>query len=163
MEDFSGGAPSRAAVKGHPLHPMLVPFPIAFLVAAFLTDVAYWSSADLFWARASLWLIGAGLAGGVLAALLGLVDFLSIRRAREHAVGWIHFLGNASVVVLALVNLMLRRQDMTAAVVPVGLLLSAVTVALLLVTGWCGGELAYRHRIGVLDDARADAAPRRPA
>lgn len=143
------GIPSKAAIGGHPIHPMLVPFPIAFLVGAFLADLGYWWTAEPYWARGSLWLIGAGLVSGGLAAVFGLVDFLTIGRAREHRGGWIHFLGNATVLALALVNMLVRLPDPAQAVLSWGLTLSAATAGLLLVTGWYGGELAYRHMIGV--------------
>src|SRR5690606_13528318 len=95
---------STAAIGGHPLHPIFIPFPIAFLIGALLTDLAYvGGTADPFWARASLWLIAGGFIGGALAAVFGLIDFLTIRRVREHKIAWIHFLGNATVLILALV------------------------------------------------------------
>lgn len=143
------GVRSTVAVAGHPIHPMLVPFPIAFLVGAFATDLAFWGTSDPFWARVSLWLIGAGLLMGLLAAAVGLIEFVTIARAREHMAGWIHFLGNALVLVLALANLFLRLDDPVAGMLPSGVMLSGVTAALLGVTGWYGGELAYRHKIGV--------------
>jgi uncharacterized membrane protein len=148
-KNHTSGVPSNAAIAGHPLHPLLIPFPIAFFVGAFLTDLAYWSTGDPFWARASLWLVGGGLVGGTLAAVLGLIDFLSIRRAREHAAGWIHFIGNSTVLVLSLVSLLLRWGDPAAAILPWGLTVSAVVAGILVITGWYGGELAYRHMIGV--------------
>ena len=138
------------AIAGHPIHPMIIPFPIAFLVGALLTDLTYWIAGDPFWARASLWLVGAGLVGGATAAVFGLIDFLSIGRAREHSAGWIHFIGNSTVLVLSLVSLLLRWAHPAAAVLPWGLTISAVVGAILLITGWFGGELAYRHMIGVI-------------
>lgn len=51
------GVPSTVAIAGHPLHPLTVIFPIAFLAAALGTDLGYWLTEDFFWARASLWLI----------------------------------------------------------------------------------------------------------
>lgn len=152
---------SKAAIAGHPLHPMLVPFPIAYLVGALFTDFAYVFSGDPFWARASLWLVSAGLALGVVAAGLGLTDFLSSRRIRSHRIAWVHFLGNASVLALAFVSMLARIDDAEAAVMPLGLVLSIVITTLLLFTGWLGGELAYRHRIGVIGNERR--AAREPA
>lgn len=144
------GVRSTVSIGGHPIHPMLVPFPIAFLVGAFVTDIAFWGTADSFWARASLWLIGAGFVMGALAAVVGLAEFVTIARAREHMDGWIHFLGNALVLLLAIANLFLRLDDPVAGVLPSGIILSGVTAVLLGVTGWYGGELAYRHKIGVV-------------
>src|SRR3954463_14393039 len=109
---------SRAAIAGHPIHPLLVPFPIAFLVGALATDIAFTATADAFWARASLWLIGAGLAPGVLAAVAGLIDFLSIPRVRSLAAGWVHFIGNALAMLLGAWNLLLRLNGDAAAAIP---------------------------------------------
>jgi uncharacterized membrane protein len=74
---------------------MLVPFPIAFLIGTLLADLAFWSTRDPFWVVAGAWLVGAGVAGGALAALAGLTDFLGSRRVRALRVAWIHFLGQA--------------------------------------------------------------------
>lgn len=151
MADPQSGVRSRAAIAGHPIHPMLVPFPIAFLVAAFASDLNFWCTGDAFWARASLWLAGAGLVTGLAAAVTGLIDFLSIPRAREGQVGWIHFLGNVAVLLLTLWNVLHRLDDPASAVLPLGIILSGIVTLILLVTGWMGGELAYRFKIGQSD------------
>lgn len=148
------GLPSTAAIAGHPIHPMLVPFPIAFLVGAFVTDLVFWGSGNDFWARGSFWLITAGLVMGAVAAVFGLIDFLTIPRAREHVQGWIHFLGNAIVLLIAIFNLLLRLGDPVTAILPWGMLLSLLSTAMLGVTGWMGGELAYRYMIGVAGPSR---------
>jgi uncharacterized membrane protein len=155
-------APSRAAISGHPVHPMIVPFPIAFLVGALFADLAFLSSADLFWSRAAVWLLGAGVATGALAAGLGAIDFFSIARARSLAAGWMHFLGNGAALLLAGWNLVTRLGDAAAAVAPGGIILSLATTFILVVTGWLGGELAYRHRIGVMRSAESAAAAVEP-
>ena len=143
------GVRSTVHIAGHPVHPVLIPFPIAFLVAAVATDIAFVATSSEFWARVSLWLVGAGFVTGVVAAATGLVDFFTIERARSHRTGWIHFLGNAVVLVAALVNWLLRIGDAEAAITPWGLVLSVGIAAVLVVTGWTGGELSYRHKIGV--------------
>lgn len=140
--------PSRAAVLGHPIHPALIPFPIAFLVGAFVTDIVATTSDSDLWPSASLWLTAGGVATGVLAAAVGLVDFLAIARARRR-IGWIHFVGNAVALVLAAVSWAIRVGDPVDAVVPTGIVLSGAVAAILGVTGWAGGELSYRHGIGV--------------
>jgi uncharacterized membrane protein len=156
-ELYREGVTSTAAVAGHPIHPVLVPFPIAFLVGTLLTDLAYAAGGnDVFWARASLWLVGAGVVGGLLAALFGLVDFFTIRRARAHRWGWVHFGGNAVVLVLSAINLLLRLGNPADAVLPLGLTLSLIVAVILLVTGWAGGELAYRYKIGVTGDGQTE-------
>ena len=154
------GIASTARVAGHPVHPMLVPFPIAFLIGALLADLAFWNTGDPFWAVAGAWLVGAGVVGGALAALAGLTDFLGSRRVRALSVAWIHFLGNATAILLAILNLYLRTAaapSAAEAVLPWGLALSAAVVAILAVTGWLGWELVYRHGVGI---AVGDSAER---
>lgn len=144
-----GGVRSTAHILGHPVHPMLIPFPIAFLIGGTLTDIAYVSTLDEFWGRASIWLIASGFVTGLAAALAGLIDFMTIRRARAHLSGWIHLIGNTAALGLALINWLARVSDPASFIQPWGLVLSLVITALLAVTGWTGGELSYRHQIGV--------------
>ena len=144
------GVPSTVAIAGHPLHPLLVTFPIAFLTGVLGTDVGYWLTGDDFWARASYWLIGAGLVSGVVAALVGMSDFVKIDRVRQHSAGWAHMVGNVAALSLSLINFILRWGNQTGAVLPVGLLISLVVATLLAVTGWYGAELIYRHKVAVI-------------
>jgi uncharacterized membrane protein len=145
---------STASIGGHPVHPMLVPFPIAFLVGTLVTDLAFWGTGDPFWARASAWLVGAGVVMGLLTAVFGFIDFVTIERARQGSTGWVHFLGNLLAVGLSFVSLLLRIGDARAGVLPRGIVLSFIVVGILLVTGWMGGELAYRYKIGMIEDGR---------
>lgn len=128
---------------------MLVPFPIVCFVGALCTDIAYARSENLLWANFSAWLLLAGLVTGVLAAIAGLVDFLFNPRIRALRPAWLHLIGNVGVMLLALFNNLVHTRDGWTAVVPTGLTLSALTVALMLVTGWLGGHLVYRHGVGV--------------
>ena len=146
--------PSRAALPGgHPIHPILIPFPIAFLVGALLTDAMSFASDAAFWPEASRWLIGAGIVSGVAAAIPGLVDYIGSKRVRSHRSAMVHGVGNALVILVAAVNLGGRIGSPAEFIDPVGVILSAATAALLGVTGYIGGELAYRHRIGAIPDA----------
>lgn len=149
------GVKSTAAVAGHPIHPILIPFPIAFLTGALVTDIVYWATDETFWARMSLWLIVAGFVMGGVAASVGLIDFLTIERARTVQAGWLHLGANVVALVLALVNLLVRWNAPAASVIPTGLILSVVVAGLLGFGGWYGGELAYRHKIGVIDHEEA--------
>ncbi|MEH1910138.1 DUF2231 domain-containing protein [Nostoc sp.] len=149
-EYLDTGVPSTVAIAGHPLHPLSVIFPIAFLAAALGSDIGYWLTGDFFWARASLWLIGLGLAGGFLAAAIGLSDFLKIERVRKRSAGWVHLILNVSLLVLSLVNFLLRLGDAESRIVPWGLLLSLIVGTLVSASGWFGAELSYRHKIGVV-------------
>jgi uncharacterized membrane protein len=143
------GIRSTASIAGHPLHPMIIPFPLALLVILPLVDFAFVFTSDPFWARAALWLAGAGLLSGLVAAGVGLIDFITLPIVRRHRAAWIHAGGNAMAMALTFVSLWLRMEDPVAAVVPSGILLSIVVAILLTITGWYGGELSYRYWIGV--------------
>jgi uncharacterized membrane protein len=140
---------STARIGGHPIHPMLVPFPIAFFAGTLLTDVAYWQTAEVMWANFSAWLVSAGVIMGWLAGIVGLVDFLGRRAVRTLPAAWLHGGGNVAALILATVNMLVHTRDAWTSVVPWGLVLSAVVVIILLVTGWLGGTLVYRHGVGV--------------
>jgi uncharacterized membrane protein len=141
--------PSRASIAGHPIHPMLVPFPIACFAGTLLTDIAYWRTADIMWSNFSAWLLTVGLLMGGLAALAGLIDFLSSRAVRAQTPAWPHMLGNLLVLGLSLLNAFVHSRDAWTSVVPTGLILSAVVVVIMLVTGWLGWSLVYRHKVGI--------------
>lgn len=145
-----GGVPSTVAIFGHPLHPLLVTFPLAFLTGALGTDVGYWLTGDSFWARASFWLIGVGIATGLVAAATGMSDFARIDRVREHSAGWAHMVGNVAALTFSAVNFWLRWNDQTGAVLPIGLIISLAVATLLAITGWYGAELIYRHKVAVI-------------
>jgi uncharacterized membrane protein len=143
---------STAKIAGHPIHPMLIPFPIAFFVTTFVCDVAFWRTGNAAWATASLWLLGAGLVMAALAALAGLTDFLGEQRIRDLSDAWWHAGGNVLAVLIELYNFYTRYAHGSAVVVPTGLVLSLIVVLILLFTGWKGWEMVYRHRVGVADD-----------
>jgi uncharacterized membrane protein len=140
---------STAAIAGHPIHPMLVPVPIFCFVATLFTDIAYANTADMQWANMSAWLLTVGLIVSVFVVIAGLVDFFGDRRIRNLRAAWIHGLGNAVALILAIFNAFIHSRDAYTSVVPTGLILSAVVVLILLVTGWNGWEMVYRYRVGV--------------
>lgn len=148
-DDHSRPAPSRVAIFGHPVHAMLIPFPLSLLTAAFIADVAAWRTSDPFWIRVALWLVGSGVVTGLTAALFGLLDFLTIRRARAHLVGWVHALGAGLTLLLAAGSWWLRARAEGGFVIS-AVVLSGAAAAVLVVTGWAGGELPYRHLVGVV-------------
>jgi uncharacterized membrane protein len=91
--------------------------------------------------------------------VFGLTDFLFIRAVRSLSAAWIHFLLNGAIVLLSLWNFARRLDDAAAAVLPLGLIISAVVTVLLLASGWYGGELAYKHKIGAVDGVVEDRLP----
>jgi len=140
---------STAQIASHPIHPMLVPIPIACFVGALLTDVAYTVTAEVMWANFSAWLLVVGVIFGVLAAIAGLIDFLTNRIVREQAPAWPHLLGNAVALILAFFNALIHTRDAWTSVWPLGLVLSVLTVLILPVTGWLGWAMVYRYGVGV--------------
>jgi uncharacterized membrane protein len=143
---------TTAQIAGHPIHPMLIPFPIAFFVSTFLCDLAFWKTANEMWATASLWLLGAGLIMAALAAVMGLIDVMGDQQIRDLNDAWLHAGGNVLAVVIELYNWYSRYAHGTSAVLPTGLILSFIVVLILLFTGWKGWEMVYRHRVGVADE-----------
>ena len=140
---------STARLFGHPLHPMLIPFPMVCFIGALATDIAYWRTATLFWINMGSWLLAAGLLFGVLAAATGMIDYAANKRIRALRPATPHMLINITVMVLETVNVFVHNRDGWTAVVPTGLILSAVSVLLLGVSAWLGGSLVYKHGVGV--------------
>jgi uncharacterized membrane protein len=144
------GVPSTVHIAKHPLHPLIVTFPIAFLTGVLVTDAAYWLTDDTFWARASFWLLVGGLITGLVAAATGMSDFLRIKRVREHSAGWAHMVGNIAALSLSAVSLWLRWGNESGAILPTGIIISTFVAAILGITGWYGAELIYRHKVAVI-------------
>lgn len=142
---------SKASIAGHPIHPMLVPFPIAFFIGALLCDLTFWNNANLIWFTASEWLLGAGLVMSGLAAIAGLTDFFSERLIRNLNVAWWHAGLNIIMVLIELYNFYVRYTLGPSAVLYSGLVMSVISVIIIAITGWLGGEMVYRHGVGVTD------------
>jgi uncharacterized membrane protein len=136
---------------------MLIPFPVAFFVATFVCDVVYLTNGEEGWARAAMYLLGAGLVMGLLAALAGFADFFGDRRVNSLKDAWLHMIGNLVVVLLQAVNFYLRytAESPGDAIAPSGVIISGAVVALMLFTGWKGWELVYKHRVGVSEREQA--------
>jgi uncharacterized membrane protein len=128
---------------------MLVPFPIVCFVGAFITDIVYANTANMQWANFSVWLLTAGLIMALFAVIAGLIDFFSEPRIRNLAAAWVHGIGNAIALILAVFNAFIHSRDAYTSVVPTGIWLSGLTVLIFVVTGWLGGQLVFRHRVGV--------------
>ena len=140
---------STANLRGHPLHAMLVPIPIVCFVATLVTDIVYWRTAMMLWADMSAWLLITGVIFSVLVAVAGLIDFIGDRRIRELRPARVHVWGNVAVLILSVFNTLIHSRDAYTSVVPTGLILSALVVLILLVSGWNGWTLVHRHGVGV--------------
>ena len=148
---------SRIKLLGHPLHQMLIVFPLGLLGAAALFDVVHLITNNGNLGLVSYYMIAGGLIGGILAAPAGLVDWLSIPAGtRARAIGALHGLGNVAVLGLFLVSWFVRRDapqfPSTGAMV-----LSFAGLGLAVVTGWLGGELVTRLGVGIDNGAHLNA------
>jgi uncharacterized membrane protein len=140
---------ATAVIAGHPIHGMLVPFPIVCFTLTLLTDIAYWQTSNLMWLHFSEWLLLAGVVFGGLAAIAGAIDLLLRREVRAQGPAWPHAIGGVIVLCLAIVNNFVHTADGWTAVVPYGLILSAATVLVMVVTNWLGRSMVYRYGVGV--------------
>jgi uncharacterized membrane protein len=139
---------STAQIGGHPIHPMLIPFPITCLVGAFVTDLIFLNTGDRGFATASHWLIGFGIGTALLAAVFGMIDYMGDDRIRRLGVALQHMLANVTAVVISIINFVIRMDD-PSDLGGLGVYLSGAVVLLLLYSGWLGGHMVYRHRVGV--------------
>src|SRR5690625_4576401 len=130
------GTDTVVAIRRHPLHPMLVTFPIALLICGFGSDLAFWWFEDQFWARMSLWLLGIGTLMGIVAGTSGAVELLMVGGIRRRAAAWNHFVMGTMLLAVSFTNWFWRWPDFTDAVLPLGIYLSFLSVLLVGLTGW---------------------------
>jgi nitrite reductase/ring-hydroxylating ferredoxin subunit/uncharacterized membrane protein len=144
---------SKASIKGHPIHPALIPFPMAFLFGAFGFDVAGRVAGRQEWWTTGSQLAIAGIVMALVAAIPGLIDYFRTVPPKSSGKrrATLHMTANLTVVGLFLIATMVRA-DAGAASPPGGLTLGleGLAVALLAVGGWLGGTLAFRNEIGVV-------------
>jgi uncharacterized membrane protein len=148
---------AKARLLGHPIHQMLIVFPLGLLATSLFFDIARLSSGNPQWGLISYWLIFVGIISGLVAAVFGLIDWLAIPSGtRAKRIGLLHGGGNVVVVLLFIGSCLLRRDDPGH---PEGaaIFLSVAAVLLALVTGWLGGELVDRLGVGVDEGANVDA------
>lgn len=132
-------------------HPGLIASGATLLIAALVTDVLYWQTLLFEWNNFSAWLILAGLLLAALAALALIVDLL---RRRLHRIAWWRFAGLAVAVLFGVVDAFVHSRDAYTAVVPEGIILSAVVTVLLLAVGLGGGWSLESHHASAGPHAR---------
>jgi uncharacterized membrane protein len=148
---------SRAKLLGHPIHQMLIVFPLGLLGMAVIFDLLAMALVEGYWSEIAFWMIAAGVVTGLLAAPFGAIDWLAIPAGtRAKRIGALHGIGNVIVIALFALSWWMRR-DAPAVVEAVALAASFAGFGLALVTGWLGGELVDRLAIGVDDGAHVDA------
>jgi uncharacterized membrane protein len=148
---------SRAKLLGHPIHQMLIVFPLGLLAMAIVFDVLAIALADGYWSEIAFWMIAAGVVTGLMAAPFGAIDWLAIPQGtRAKRIGALHGIGNVIVVLLFGLSWLLR-WDAPSAPAGIELALSFTGGLIALGTGWLGGELVDRLAIGVDEGAHPDA------
>ena len=148
---------SRIKLLGHPVHPMLIVFPLGLLAMAVIFDLFTIGTDTGYWSEISYWMIAAGVVTGLLSAPFGFIDWLAIPAGtRAKRIGAVHGLGNVLVLLLFTASFVLRGgSPQTPGAL--ALTLSFAGGCLSLATGWLGGELVDRLAIGVDDGAHVDA------
>lgn len=150
---------TAVAIKRHPIHPMVVPFPIAFLLGIVATDLAYLATEDPFWGRVSFWFAGAGTFLGIAAGIIGTLELLLIRGIRHRAAAWSHFVLAVMLLAVGFINWLSRLEDPLTAIHGSGLYLSLLGALLVAIAGWLGGDLVFEHHVGLAqhkDENQAD-------
>jgi len=146
---------SPASIRSHPIHPMLIVFPIGLWTFSFVCDIVYHAGThNAFWKGMAFYTMFGGVVGALLAAVPGFIDYLSLRNAQVRRIATIHMVLNLMVVALFIFNLGIRFNALAGnEVFPV--VLSMIGIAILSVSGWLGGSLVYKHRVAV-EPARED-------
>lgn len=149
---------SRVKLFGHPVHPMLVVFPIGLLATSVIFDIVFLATGNSLLAAVSFYMIAAGAVGGLLAAIFGFIDWLALPNgSRAKNIGLWHGLGNFTIVVLFAISWLIRGAAPNFVPGGLALILSFAGLGLALITAWIGGELVYRLGVGVDPGANVNA------
>src|SRR5579862_7706046 len=130
----------EASRSAHPIHATLGRIPIVCFAGTLVTDIVYWRTARMLWADMSAWLLVVGVVFSVLAVAAALFDFFAGRHVQDRRAAWIHSGGNSVALVLSIINALIHSRDAYTSVVPAGLVLSVLVVAILIVTDWHEGR-----------------------
>jgi uncharacterized membrane protein len=148
---------SKVKFAGHPVHPMLIVFPLGLLATAVIFDIIYLVSGNSQWTLVAYYMIGAGSLGGLAAAVPGWLDWFAIPGGtRAKRIGLLHGVGNVIVLALFILSWVLRRDNPE--LPPTGAVVAGLLgFGLAAVTGWLGGELVDRLGVGVHQGAHLNA------
>jgi uncharacterized membrane protein len=149
---------SRVKIFGHPVHPMLIVFPVGLFATAVVFDILYLIAGKPAFPTVSFYMIAAGVIGGLLAAIFGFIDWLGLpSNSRAKYIGGWHGLGNLTIVILFAISWFLRSGDANHVPTTLALILSFAGIGLALITAWIGGELVYHLGVGVDRGANVNA------
>jgi uncharacterized membrane protein len=140
-----------ASIKSHPIHAMLVPLPIGLWIFALVADVVVHAGGDPGWRTAAFYAIGVGTVGALLAAIPGLIDLVSLPAGPTRRTGIIHMVLNLVAVAIFALNFLMRFKTLDHSG---RLLLTALGIVVIAISGWLGGKLVYEGGVGVAPAAR---------
>ncbi len=132
---------SPASIKKHPIHPMLVGFPIGLWVFALVCDAVHAAGGSAAWQTVGTFCVAGGIVGALLAAVPGVIDYFSIDEAEMKRIANLHLAVNLGAVIVFAINLWLRLRLPVESNVP--LALSLFGVLAIGIGGWLGGEMVY--------------------
>ena len=134
MAKSAADRPRAIAIVRHPIYSIIFPVPVVCFIGVLLTDIAYIESGgNLLWLAFSSWLLLAGLLSGAVAAIVLLIDFI---RGIPWEGGWAHLLLFYVALLVELFSVFIHERDGWTAVMPIGLALSVVGMALMLIAAW---------------------------
>lgn len=142
------GTGSVVALVGHPIHAMMVHFPIALVIATLGSDVFYWITGDEFFVRTGLWAAAFAFITGIAAAIAGTAELVLVRGIRIRVASWTHATAAMTLISIMAANWGVRLIE--APVLPHGLALSVLAAIFTAVAGWHGGKLVLDHGVGVM-------------
>jgi uncharacterized membrane protein len=142
------GTGSAVALVGHPIHAMMVHFPIALVIATLGSDMFWWLTGDAFFLRTGLWAAAFAFVTGVAAAIAGTAELVFVKGIRIRVASWTHATAAMTLIAIMGANWGLRLTD--ADVLPHGLALSVLAAVFTGFAGWHGGKLVLDHGVGVM-------------
>lgn len=140
---------SAVAVVGHPVHAMMIHFPIAFAFATLGADVFYWYGGDMFWSRVAVWSAGLAFVSAAAAGIVGTAELLLVKGIRVRVGSWTHAIAAMTFIATVGANWGLRLAE-PSAVLPHVLGLSLLSSVFAGLAGWHGGKLIFDHGIGIM-------------
>ena len=144
---------SPASIGGHPIHPMIIPFPIALWVFSLVADIIYlWRGNPLWRDWIAFYTLLGGIIGAALAAIPGLIDWLSLKDREVVKIANWHARLNVIALLIFAGSLYLRTTngaDLVGGNYTIPLMLSVVGVILITISGWLGGEMVFKHGVAV--------------
>lgn len=143
---------SKASIGGHPVHPMLIPFPLALWTTSFAADVLFYFKRNTSLPLISKFLLAAGCLGALAAAVPGFIDWLSIKSASVKRIANWHARLNIIALIIFATSLCLRTRAGASWAnynLKIPFLLSFIGVILIAISGWLGGALSFEHGVGV--------------